>query len=74
VRSDSILSTIPYRVVLSWLTEFGYTKPDVVAGLDAALRERGPDRLHRELDIHGKRLAERAQMSRAPVGRASVIR
>ena len=49
--------------------------PDVVEGLNMARRERGIDRLTRELDAHGKRLADRAQMAARPMqGRAGVIR
>lgn len=60
------------RVTTTWLQEFGY--PVNFAGLNQAVNERSRERLGRELDIHAKRLADRAQMSRAVVGRAGVIR
>lgn len=56
-----------WNVLTTWLAEYGYqTFADAWA--DRA------SRIERELDAHGKRLADRAQMSRAPVGRAGVIR
>jgi hypothetical protein len=64
------------RVVASWLNEFGYVPhgdSDQFEALSRACQERGP-RLERELDAHGKRLADRAQMQRAVVGRAGVLR
>lgn len=66
------------RVLRTWLTEFGYTEPDVNDGLRTAAAERGP-RLERELDAHGKRLAERemaaARMGTTRItGRPGVIR
>jgi hypothetical protein len=63
----TLRDAFPTRVIDTWLQEFGY------ATLAAAVTER-PERIRRELDIHAKRLADRAQMSRAVVGRAGVIR
>jgi hypothetical protein len=75
VNLDRVLTHFPQRVVLTWLNEFGYVSPDVVSGLNKALRERSADRLFRELDLHAKRLADRAQMEPQRMqGRAGVIR
>lgn len=57
----------PSRVIDTWLLEFGYQS------LADAVTER-PKTIRRELDAHGKRLADRAQMSQAPRGRSGVIR
>jgi hypothetical protein len=61
-------------VTLSWLQEFGY--PVNLAGLNQAVNERGKMRVGIELDVHAKRLAERAQMGPATriTGRSGVIR
>lgn len=72
----SIKTRFSPRIIESWLHEFGYAfRPgfDTYMTLLGVAAERGP-RLERELDLHGKRLAERARMSSAPVGRAAVIR
>lgn len=66
------IQNVPQRVIESWLQEFGY--PPLPAGLKQAMNER-PLRIARELDTHGRRLADRAQMSARPMqGRAGVIR
>jgi hypothetical protein len=69
--ANALFGRFGNRVVSSWLQEFGYAIRD--DGLLLAVMERAA-RLHRELDAHAKRLADRAQMQRAPQGRASVIR
>lgn len=76
-EADAIrIRAIPDRVTLSWLNEFGYIHPDVVTGLARAYDERG-SRLARELEQHGRRMADRATMERGKTfitGRAGVIR
>ena len=64
-----IVRQTPARVVSTWLTEFGYTQHTCAD----VLQERG-ERFVRELEQHGKRLADRATMARPPVGRTGVIR
>lgn len=73
--SQGILRTYGENVVTSWLQEFGYLfYANVETGIHTAMQERGP-RWKRELDAHGKRLADRAQMAARPMqGRAGVIR
>lgn len=65
------------RIIGTWLVEFGYARDvecDQFVGLSIATQERGP-RIARELDIHAKRLADRAQMGPQRMqGRAQVIR
>jgi hypothetical protein len=61
------------RVIDTWLQEFGYKGASDVDPLLLAVASRS-DRLERELDAHGKRLADRAKMQRAVVGRAGVLR
>lgn len=64
----ALVRQFPGRIIDTWLQEFGY------ADLNKAVVERGA-RLGRELDLHAKRLADRAQMQSAPiVGRARFIR
>lgn len=68
---EALIRRFGSRVVSTWLDEFGYGSTS--EGYAAALWERA-GRIERELDAHDKRLADRAQMQRAPVGRAGVIR
>lgn len=74
-ESAERIRALPERVVTSWLLEFGYQHPpgDIAYGLSVAFEDRG-ERLALELERHGKRMADRATMSHAPGGRASVIR
>ncbi len=71
---------LPPRVVHTWLQEFGYHRmdapTDAYEALDRAMTERGLTRLATELDVHAKRLAERAQMGPATriTGRTGVIK
>lgn len=73
--AKQIMEKFPTRVLQTWLQEFGYTQPDVVAGLHAAVAERG-QRIVRELRMHGQRLADRATMDgqRRVTATSSVIR
>jgi hypothetical protein len=75
IAAKQIMEKFPARILQTWLQEFGYTQPDALTGLEAAVIERG-SRLVRELRIHGQRLAERAQMDgrRVVTGESSVIR
>lgn len=74
---EHIRRTHTPRVITTWLQEFGY-RCEGVPGRDVILAvagERGLTRWARELDAHGKRLADRAQFdSRRMTGRAGVIR
>ena len=69
--ADLLIRLHSSRVLETWLTEFGYTQ----GGVMHALEDRDMERLNRELSIHAKRLADRAQMVPGRVtGRAGVIR
>lgn len=72
IRARADIRQMDERVVLSWIQEFGYKS--YTAGMIAA--ERGTTRWAVELQQHGKRLAERAQMDgpRRIAGTSSVIR
>lgn len=58
IRATADVRMTPSYLVASWLAEFGYPRGDR-NGILQAVAERGIVRVARELELHGKRVAER---------------